>query len=195
MAIRGSYAARFTDVNDQYERYLIVCVDKTWGQPGCQPWTGDWVTTAPGLPGYQVTSPYFTPSTVLTAVTSSDVGYYYQVQIIDSNGNVVKTCNYVDRHHPCYYYVSASPTPTPSVTVITPTPTVVTPTPTPTVVTPTVTVPVGVPAVSPVPTTVTPTPTSPKVSKTMIGVIAGGIGLATLGIGLYFALRRRKKMP
>jgi len=190
MAIRGSYAVRFTDVNDQYERYLIVCVDKTWGQPGCQPWTGNWATTAPGLPGYQVTSPYFTPSTVLTAVTSSDSGYYYQVQIIDSNGNVVKTCNYVDRNNPCYYYVSASPTPTPSVTVITPTPTVVTPT---------VTVPVGGPAVSPVPTAVTPTPTAvtptpspPKVSKTMIGVIAG---LAALGVGLYFALRRRKKKP
>jgi len=27
------------------------------------------------------------------------------------------------------------------------------------------------------------------------GAIAGGIGLAALGIGLYFALRRRKKKP
>jgi hypothetical protein len=71
-----------------------------------------------------------------------------------------------------------------------PSPTV-TPTPTPTVVTPSVTVPVGVPAVSPVPTTVTPTPTPPKVSKAMIGVIAG---LAALGVagGVYFATRKKK---
>jgi len=71
-----------------------------------------------------------------------------------------------------------------------PSPTV-TPTPTPTVVTPTVTVPVGVPAVSPVPTAVTPTPSPPKVSKAMIGVIAG---LAALGLagGVYFATRKKK---
>jgi hypothetical protein len=73
-----------------------------------------------------------------------------------------------------------------------PSPTV-TPTPTPTV-----TVPVGVPAVSPVPTAVTPMPTAvtptpspPKVSKAMIGVIAG---LAALGLagGVYFATRKKK---
>jgi len=71
-----------------------------------------------------------------------------------------------------------------------PSPTV-TPTPTPTVVTPTVTVPVGVPAVSPTPTVVTPTLTPPKVSKTMIGVIAG---LAALGLagGVYLATKKKK---
>jgi hypothetical protein len=72
-------------------------------------------------------------------------------------------------------------------------PPTVTPTPTPTV-----TVPVGVPAVSPVPTAVTPTPTAvtptpspPKVSKAIIGVIAG---LAALGLagGVYFAARKKK---
>jgi hypothetical protein len=110
-----SYKARFINVNDPYTRYLIVCVDKTWGQPGCQPWTGDWVQVVRLPPGQYIDSPYFTPKTVLTAVTSSDAGYYYKVEIIDQNGNVVKTCDYVDRHNPCYYYVpSPSPSPSPS---------------------------------------------------------------------------------
>jgi hypothetical protein len=34
-----------------------------------------------------------------------------------------------------------------------------------------------------------------KQKEIEIGTIAGGIGLAALGIGLYFALRRRKKKP
>jgi len=106
-----SYKARFTNVNDPYSRYLIVCVDKTWDQPGCQPWTGDWVTTDP-MVGQSVDSPYFTPTTVLTAVTSSDAGYYYRVDIIDENGNVVYTCDHVDRHTPCYFYPSTSTTTT-----------------------------------------------------------------------------------
>jgi len=99
-----SYKARFIDVNDNNMRYLIVCVDKTWGQSGCQPWTGDWVQAVWLLPGQSIDSPYFTPKTVLTAVTSSDAGYYYKVEIIDQNGNVVKTCDYVDRNNPCYFY-------------------------------------------------------------------------------------------
>ncbi len=109
-----SYKVRFIDVNDIWMRYLIVCVDKTWGQSGCQPWTGDWVDEVWLQPGQYVDSPYFTPNTVLTAVTSSDAGYYYKVEIIDQNGNVVKTCDYVDRNNPCYYYVSAPPSPSPT---------------------------------------------------------------------------------
>ena len=115
-----SYKVRFIDANDIWMRYLIVCVDKTWGQPGCQPWTGDWVDEVWLQPGQYVDSPYFTPKTVLTAVTSSDSGYYYKVEIIDQNGNVVKTCDYVDRNNPCYYYVpSPSPSPYPGTVNIT----------------------------------------------------------------------------
>jgi len=46
-------------------------------------------------------------------------------------------------------------------------------------------------AVTPTPTAVTPTPSPPKVSKAMIGVIAG---LAALGLagGVYFATRKKK---
>jgi len=118
-----SYKVRFTNVNDPYMRYLIVCVDKTWGQPGCQPWTGDWVDEVWLQPGQSVDSPYFTPMTVLTAVTSSDAGYYYKVEIIEEySSSVVKTCDYVDRNNPCYFYVpspSPSPSPYPGIVKIT----------------------------------------------------------------------------
>jgi hypothetical protein len=161
-----SYRAVFTDVNDPYARYLIVCVDKTWGQPGCQPWTGDWVSIAPGMPGYQVSSPYFTPSKVLTAVTSSDLGYYYQVQIVDINGNVVKTCNYVDRNHPCYYYVSAPPSPSPSP-------------------------PTYPPPSSPSPPTI---PTAPGLSTTNLLIIAGVLAASALiGFGVAYAVSQSSK--
>jgi len=124
-----SYTVRFCDVTDIYARYLIVCVDKTWGSSGCQPWTGDWVYINAGAPGTCVTSPPFTPSRVLTAVTSSDAGFYYSVEFLDSQGRVVKRCDRVDRNNPCYLEVTQPPpTPTP-----TPTPTPPpTPTPTPT---------------------------------------------------------------
>jgi hypothetical protein len=130
-----SYKARFTNVNDPYMRYLIVCVDKTWGQSGCRPWTGDWVQVVWLSPGQYIDSPYFTPKTVLTAVTSSDAGYYYRVDIIDENGNVVYTCGHVDRNTPCYFYPSTSTTTTvSSVTLLGVSPTVspTTPTTTPT---------------------------------------------------------------
>jgi len=107
-----SYKARFTNVNDPYMRYVIVCVDKTWGQPGCQPWTGDWVQVVGLSPGDSIESPYFTPTNVLTAVTSSDAGYYYRVDIIDENGNIVYTCDQVDRNNPCYFYVAGATTST-----------------------------------------------------------------------------------
>jgi hypothetical protein len=168
-----SYKARFIDVNDIWMRYLIVCVDKTWGQPGCQPWTGDWVDVVWLQPGQSVDSPYFTPETVLTAVTSSDAGYYYKVEIIDQNGNVVKTCDYVDRHHPCYYYVSAPPSPSPS-----PSPTPPTPSPTPS------------PPPSPPPS---PSP-SPTISTTDLLIAAGVFAVAVLvGFGIAYAVRQASK--
>jgi len=184
----GSYAARFTDVNDTFQRYLVVCVDKTWGQPGCgtQPgwyttWTGDWVTLAPGQPGNQVTSPYFTPSTVLTAITSSSDGYYYKVDIIDNNGNVVKTCNDVNRNNPCYYYVSAPPTssPTPSPTSQpTPTPTpypTSTPTPSP-----------GAPA----PPSAPPSSSMPWTDIAIILAVLAASGIA--GYGIAQAIKQKQ---
>jgi hypothetical protein len=119
------YTVQFTNVNDPYLRYFIVCADKQWGQPGCQPWTGDWVDVGAG----QVTSSPISASQTVTAITSSDAGYYYTAKIMDSNGNVVKECQHVDRYSPCVYSISAvAPTPTP-----TPTPTPApAPTPTPT---------------------------------------------------------------
>ena len=174
-----SYRVVFTDVNDPYARYLIVCVDKTWGQTGCQPWAGDWVAVAPGMPGYQVTTPYFTPSTVLTAVTSSDAGYYYQVQIVDQNGNVVKTCNYVDRSHPCYYYVSAPPSPSPSP------PTYPPPSPP--------TYPPPSPPTYPTPSPPSP-PTKPTISMTDLLIALGVLGAAALvGFGIAYAVIQTSK--
>ncbi|MEM1887617.1 MAG: hypothetical protein QXY12_02525 [Pyrobaculum sp.] len=127
-----TYAVRFCNANDPYPRYLIVCVDKTWGAAGCQPWTGDWVDLGPANPGSCRTSPSFRPTRVLTAITSSDAGYYYAVEFLDSQGRVVKRCNRVDRHNPCYLYVT-EPTPTPPPPTPTPTPTPPPPpTPTPT---------------------------------------------------------------
>jgi len=127
-----SYTVRFCNVNDPFARYFIVCVDKRWGDAGCQPWTGDWVYAGGGG---CITSPSFTPSRVLTAVTSSDGGYYYSVEFVDSQGRVVKRCDRVDRNNPCYLDVAQpTPTPTPSPTPSpspTPTPTPC-PTPTPT---------------------------------------------------------------
>jgi hypothetical protein len=106
---------------DNYPRDIIVCVDKLWGEPGCQPWTGDWYAIhasggeggrgciplpPPFLCGPCVTSPSFTFSRVLTAVTSSDAGYYYTVEFLDRYNNVIKRCNFVDRRNPCYLYIS-----------------------------------------------------------------------------------------
>jgi len=56
-----SYTVRFCNVNDPYVRYFIVCVDKTWGDPGCQPWTGDWVHVDSAPPGACITSPPLHP--------------------------------------------------------------------------------------------------------------------------------------
>jgi len=123
-----SYTVRFCNVNDRHTRYFIVCVDKTWGVSGCQPWTGDWVYTGSTTPGACITSPPFTPTRVLTAVTSSDASYYYAVEFVDSQGRVVKRCDRVDRNNPCYLEVTQPPpTPTP-----TPTPTRPLPSPSPT---------------------------------------------------------------
>jgi hypothetical protein len=119
-------------------------------------------STAPPPPSQPTPTP--TPTPVVTATQPTGA-------TIETSGGTVRT---VTTTAPIIV-----PTPTPSVTIITPTPT------------PTVTVPVGVPAVSPTPTTVTPTPSPPKVSKAMIGVIAG---LAALGVagGVYFATRKKK---
>jgi len=107
------YTVVFTNVNDPYVRYLIVCADKQWGQPGCQPWTGDWVGEDAPIGGTD-TSPPISANQMITAVTSSDAGYYYSVKILDSSGNVVKECQQVDRNHPCVYSISPS-MPTPSI--------------------------------------------------------------------------------
>ena len=191
-----SYKARFTNVNDPYARYLIVCVDKTWGQPGCQPWTGDWVQVAWLSPGQYIDSPYFTPTTVLTAVTSSDAGYYYRVDIIDENGNVVYTCDHVDRNTPCYFYPSTSTTTTVSSVTLPGVSPTVSPTTPPTVptspITPSISPsPITSPtlSVAPTPTPVTPTPPSKTAMYIAIGAVAI-IALAGLGYWLY---SRRKK--
>jgi len=107
------YTVQFTNVNDPYARYLIVCADKQWGQPGCQPWTGDWVSEDAPIGGTD-TSPPISASRMVTAVTSSDAGYYYSVKILDSNGNVVKECQQVDRNNPCVYSTSPG-VPAPSI--------------------------------------------------------------------------------
>jgi len=109
------YRVKFCSVNDNYTRNLIVCVDKTWGTSGCQPWTGDWVATAALAPDTCLTTPPFTPTSRLTAVTSSSSPYRYRVEFLDSNGNVVHSCNNVDRNNPCYLNVTP-PTPTPTPT-------------------------------------------------------------------------------
>jgi len=106
------YTVVFTNVNDPYVRYLIVCADKQWGQPGCQPWTGDWVSEDAPIGGTDTSS--ISASRMVTAVTSSDAGYYYSVKILDSNGNVVKECQQVDRNHPCVYSTSPG-VPVPSI--------------------------------------------------------------------------------
>ena len=106
------YTVVFTNVNDPYVRYLIVCADKQWGQPGCQPWTGDWVSEDAPIGGTDTSS--ISASRMVTAVTSSDAGYYYSVKILDSNGNVVKECQQVDKNNPCVYTISV-PIPIPSI--------------------------------------------------------------------------------
>jgi hypothetical protein len=113
------FRVRFCSYDD-YERYIIVCVDKLWGESGCKPWTGDWygihdpnneaaeyeTENPPHYYGPCIDSPYFLPTRVLTAVTSSDAGYYYTVEFIDSGGNTVKMCDFVDRRNPCYLQIS-----------------------------------------------------------------------------------------
>jgi chitinase len=115
---------QFSTQNDPYARYAIVCADKQWGSPGCQPWTGDWVSVCSG----SCTSPPISARQFITAVTSASGGYTWDVDIY-VNGQLVQHCTGVDRDHPCVYYLTAPPTtPTPTPT---PTPTY-TPTPTPT---------------------------------------------------------------
>ena len=175
-------------------RYLIVCVDKTWGQSGCQPWTGDWVDEVWLQPGQYVDSPYFTPNTVLTAVTSSDAGYYYKVEIIDQNGNVVKTCDYVDRNNPCYYYVSAPPSPSSS-PIPSPSPSPPpSPTPSPSPSPSTSPSPPPSPSPSPQPSpSPSPSPT-PSISMTDLLIAAGVFGAAALiGFGITYAVRQAGK--
>ncbi|MDT7870335.1 MAG: hypothetical protein RQ839_09200 [Thermoproteus sp.] len=117
------YTVQFTNVNDPYIRYLIVCADKQWGQSGCQPWTGDWVSEDAPIGGTD-TSPPISASQTVTAVTSSDAGYYYSVKILDSNGNTVKECQQVDRNHPCVYSISPTPAPSPTHAPTIPAPTI-----------------------------------------------------------------------
>ncbi|MFZ8812179.1 MAG: hypothetical protein ACO2PN_29270 [Pyrobaculum sp.] len=153
-----SYTVRFCNANDQWTRYFVVCVDKTWGSPGCQPWTGDWVYAGAAPRGECIASPSFTPTRVLMAITSSDGGYYYSVEFVDSQGRVVRRCDRVDRNNPCYLDVrQPPPTPTP-----TPTPPPPTPTPTPPPPTPTPTP----PPTPPPPPTPTPPPTQPPPTPT-----------------------------
>jgi hypothetical protein len=104
-----AYRVRFCSVNDPNARYLIVCIDKKWGDKGCQQWDGDWVASVAVPPGTCVVTSPFTPSYILTAVTSSDGSYYYSVEFLDSNGNVVKKCDRVNRDSPCYLNVSELP--------------------------------------------------------------------------------------
>jgi len=105
-----SWRVRFSPTNDPYLRYMIVCCDKDWGSPGCQAWTGDCVQV-----GYGGEISCCSSNTKkITAVTSSDAGYYYSVEIYDPNGRLVKSCNNVDRRNPCVYEGGISPGPSPS---------------------------------------------------------------------------------
>ena len=154
----------FIAENDQSTRYAVVCADKTWGSPGCQPWTGDWMDVC----FKSCTSPVINAQEFITAVTSASDGYTWKVNIYD-NGLLVKQCTGVDKDHPCVYYLTApSPTPSPSPSAATvslmtvstsPSPT---PSPTPTsqaaIAEPYVSVPLAT-SISPSPTpTETPTP-------------------------------------
>jgi hypothetical protein len=100
----GQFVVEFCNVNDPYARYIIVCADKRWGDPGCSPWTGNWVIVDPGI-GVCIRSPPISASRLVTAVTSSDAGYYYRVKIYDAQGREVKRCDFVDRHNPCVYEI------------------------------------------------------------------------------------------
>jgi hypothetical protein len=102
----GQFVVEFCNVNDPYARYVIVCADKRWREPGCQPWTGDWVIVDPGV-GACVRSPPIRAQRLITAVTSSDAGYYYRVAIYDAQGREVKRCGRVDRHNPCVHEIVA----------------------------------------------------------------------------------------
>jgi hypothetical protein len=102
----GQFVVEFCNVNDPFARYIIVCADKRWGEPGCAPWTGDWVIVDPGI-GMCVRSPPISASRLITAVTSSDDGYYYRVTIYDAQGNAVRRCDRVDRNNPCVHEIVA----------------------------------------------------------------------------------------
>ncbi|MGC9119301.1 MAG: hypothetical protein ACP5I3_09990 [Thermoproteus sp.] len=98
----------FSTTNDPYYRYVVVCADKTWGSPGCQPWTGDWVSSCYG----SCKSPPINAQQFITAVTSAS-GYTWDVDVY-VNGQLVQHCTGVDRDHPCVAQIAAVPTQTPT---------------------------------------------------------------------------------
>lgn len=85
-------------------RYVIACVDKRWGEPGCQPWTGDWRDI---LGIGCVETPLFSASRVFTVVTSAYRDDCFSVTIYDDRGNELKRCPCVHRDSPCVYLVEA----------------------------------------------------------------------------------------
>jgi hypothetical protein len=85
-----------------FPRYVVACVDKKWGDPGCQPWTGDWRDIlAVGC----TETPLFSASRVLTVVTSAYVDDCFSVVVYDGRGNELKRCPCVHRNSPCVYEV------------------------------------------------------------------------------------------
>ena len=178
-----SWRVVFQNVNDPWARYAIVCCNKTWGSPGCQPWTGDCVQVIWIPPGDSVSINCCSPDTkLITAVTSSDAGYYYRVFIYDPNGNLVKTCNYVDRNHPCVYSVGM-PTPTP-------TPPTATPSPPPWSPPPTVRPPWS-PTPTPTPTYPPPPTVSPPTVPEWVWYALVGAAAFAIGFGIAYAATRK----
>ncbi|MGC9119422.1 MAG: hypothetical protein ACP5I3_10595 [Thermoproteus sp.] len=115
----ATVTVQFSTMNDPYVRYAIVCADKQWGSPGCQPWTGDWVSTC--YQGTQCTATV-NANRYVTVVTSADGGYTWDADVY-VNGQLIQHCSGIDRNHPCVVQVPAAtppPPPPPTQTVAPP---------------------------------------------------------------------------
>jgi hypothetical protein len=105
------YRARFCNVNDPYRRWMAVCVNKRWGDPGCrgtEEWVeADWHDWDP-LTGQCAESPWFDLQPgrdFMTLVTSSPGGplYRWAVTVVAESGYVYE-CGSVSIDSPCTFY-------------------------------------------------------------------------------------------